>query len=144
MGGVNPAAARSAPDLSTVLQQLQQLAAGQLLLGHGIAKDLTALGWDHPEGHRFDTMTHAAFCNKAGISKNLKQLAKEFLSADIQQGPQAAQQRGGMPSRGGKKQQQQQGPPAMVSRSGHDPEEDAVAVMQLYQQVRMHTGTTVV
>jgi hypothetical protein len=49
-----------------VVAQLQQLAAGRLLLGHGLAKDLAALGMSHPQHLMFDTMTHPAFCNKVG------------------------------------------------------------------------------
>lgn len=170
--------------LPTVLQQLQQLTAGQLLLGHGLAKDLAALGFDHPTDLQFDTMTHPAFCNSSGNSKNLKQLARQYLAQDIQQQPQqqGRRRRRGRPA--GSQQQQQRHPlmdpqweaeqqevqlqelqhavplpaqqqqqqqgqvdvvaaaqsalPAGSGRSGHDPEEDAAAVMRLYQQVRQH------
>jgi hypothetical protein len=137
------------------------LTAGQLLLGHGLAKDLSALGFDHPHDLRFDTVTHPSFCNQSGNSRNLKQLAKEFLDQDIQirrqpqqqgkqhhgkltlQAPQvnlhSQQQQQKQPQQ--QKQQQQQRLPGAsqqavaLSRSGHDPEEDAVVVMRLYQQV---------
>jgi DNA polymerase III epsilon subunit-like protein len=65
-GGVPPAAWAAAPALPEVVGQLQQLCGGRLLLGHGLAKDMAALGMRHPQHLLFDTMTHAAFCNKVG------------------------------------------------------------------------------
>lgn len=207
MGGVPPAACASAPTLQQVQQELQQLTAGQLLVGHYLAKDLAALGLGHPPQLRFDTMTFPPFCNKAGSSRTLKQLAQQFLSQDIQkqkqrrkgrqrrrhrsraQQEQDNQQQGGnstssseaqpqqlavsaaddgLAELASKQQKQQQPTQPLVAHpvpgdgqvsqqqdsqqqqqqqsahqhsftgiaSGHDPEEDAAAVMQLYQQVR--------
>lgn len=196
IGGVPLADCAEAPSLPTILQQLQDLVADQLLLGHGLAKDLAALGFDHPQALRFDTMTHPAFCNKAGNARTLKQLAKQFLSQDIQQGQPSEQQGQGLgvvqpeaavqgthehatqedqtlaeqhkhdapgirtmprPLSASSKvtslpdqflqqgalagntrqqsQQQDRRPQARVAGGRHDPQEDAAAVMQLYQQV---------
>lgn len=196
IGGVPVADCAEAPSLPAILQQLQDLVADQLLLGHGLAKDLAALGFDHPQALRFDTMTHPAFCNKAGNARTLKQLARQFLSQDIQQGQRLEQQGQGLgaaqpeaalqgthehatqddqtlaeqhqhdapgirtrprlssvssqvPSLQAQSaqqgalagntrqqlQQQNQRPQARVAGGRHDPQEDAAAVMQLYQQV---------
>ncbi|WIA32659.1 hypothetical protein OEZ86_003460 [Tetradesmus obliquus] len=141
-GGVPPSAWAGAPQLPEVVAQLQGLAAGRLLLGHGLAKDLAALGMAHPGHLLLDTMTHPAFCNKAGNARSLRQLAKAFLGINIQQQqqqqPTAAgpRQRQASKSTGRQQQQQQQqqqrGP---GRRAQHDPQEDAAAVMRLYQQV---------
>jgi DNA polymerase I-like protein with 3'-5' exonuclease and polymerase domains len=167
IGGVQPSACATAPALPEVLQQLQLLTDGQLLVGHGLAKDLAALGLQHPADLTFDTMMHPAFCNPSGNSKNLQQLARQFLAQAIQQAQQPVQQQQrrrlrGSNSRAKQKERQQQQQqetcvrlleqaalqhhqqqasrqqvlPQVFSKSGHDPEEDAAAVMQLYQQVR--------
>jgi hypothetical protein len=69
-GGVPAAAWADAPSLPAVVLQLQQLAAGRLLLGHGLAKDLAALGLSHPQQLLFDTMSHPAFRNKVCLPGN--------------------------------------------------------------------------
>jgi len=74
----------TAPPLQKVVQQLQCLLQDQLLVGHGLAKDLAALELVHPPGLQFDTMTYTAFCNKAGNAKSLKQLAQQYLNRQIQ------------------------------------------------------------
>ncbi|KAF6253804.1 hypothetical protein COO60DRAFT_386325 [Scenedesmus sp. NREL 46B-D3] len=139
-GGVPPAAWAAAPALPEVVAALQLLAGGRLLLGHGLAKDLAALGMNHPQHLMCDTMTHPAFCNKAGNSRSLRQLAKAFLGLNIQQQQHPKQQQLKLPShrqhqastgKGRRQQQQQQA----LRRAQHDPEEDAAAVMRLYQQV---------
>lgn len=208
LGGVSPTHCNAAPDIDVVLQHLQVVTAGRLLLGHGISKDLTALGLEHPKQLLFDTMAYPGFCNQAGNALNLKQLAKQFLKLDIQQDRPRAQQRKRrrkppQPAHDSVEQQRQQddrqpvslrvsqehdqrqqqqqqqkssmtaalsqdgvaGPQAAgpqgskhagltamqqerqlkwlrqqqavgeINRSGHDPEDDAVAVMKLYQQV---------
>lgn len=66
-GGVSRSAWAAAPPLSEVVQQLQALAAGKLLVGHGLAKDLSALGLKHPQHLMYDTMTHPAFCNRVRL-----------------------------------------------------------------------------
>jgi hypothetical protein len=80
---VPPAAWAAAPALPEVATQLQQLAGGRLLLGHGLAKDMAALGMRHPQHLMFDTMTHAAFCNKVGSGwRGLQQCTQKWLCRD--------------------------------------------------------------
>eukprot|EP00879_Flechtneria_rotunda_P007678 GHRR01008051.1.p1 GENE.GHRR01008051.1~~GHRR01008051.1.p1 ORF type:complete len:429 (+),score=108.12 GHRR01008051.1:504-1790(+) len=148
-GGVPLECCMSAPPLAEVKQHIQQNLQGKMLVGHNLAKDLAALGLSHPQYLRFDTMTHPAFQNRAGNSKNLKQLARVFLGVKIQHQIRRQIQRQGNTTKSKKQQQRQQGSNHVqqkqqgaqlhVSRSGHDPEEDAVAVMKLYQQVVVPT-----
>jgi hypothetical protein len=42
------------------------------------------LGLRHPLDQRLDTMSHPAFCNKAGSALSLKQLAAHHLGMAIQ------------------------------------------------------------
>lgn len=121
-GGVPYSLCATASNLVFVRQQLQQLLVNQILVGHGLSKDLAALGLQHPRSLQYDTISHPAFCNKAGNSRNLKWLAKQHLGLDIQSKPANPAKRADK----GKRRQKAQ----------HDPEEDAVAVMKLYQQVR--------
>lgn len=94
--------------------QLQQLLQGRLLVGHGLAKDLAALGIDHPLEQRFDTMTSPRLQrSKGGVAKSLKALARELLQLEIQ--------------KAGRR---------------HDPEEDARAVMQLYTRFAEEASLT--
>jgi hypothetical protein len=82
---------------------------------------------------------------QAGNSRSLKQLAKAFLVMNIQQQQPAKQQLLASPPRhkqhkaGAARKRQQQHPQQQqqaVRRVQHDPEEDAAAVMRLYQKVR--------
>ncbi|GAX81261.1 hypothetical protein CEUSTIGMA_g8693.t1 [Chlamydomonas eustigma] len=104
-GGVPLARLHGAPSLEQVASQILELWDGRILIGHGLSKDLHALGLaDCTAGMpSYDTMTFEGFQGRGGCSKSLKKLAKEHLGLDIQ-------------------------------KHGvlHDPEEDANAVMNLY------------
>jgi DNA polymerase III epsilon subunit-like protein len=78
---------------------------GHILIGHGLSKDLHALGLEDVAARLpcYDTMTFPGFQGRGGCSKSLKKIAKEILALDIQK----------------------QG-------ATHDPEEDARAVMDLF------------
>ena len=141
---------QSAP-LSTVRQQLQQLIQGKLLIGHGLTKDLAALGVSHPPSLCLDTMSYPEFASKSGSARSLKHLAEKHLGLQIQQ-PRLQRRagskkgwsgKGSAAGRGNKTARQQQGWSAVEGHegyTGHDPLEDAAAVMLLYQQVvRPHT-----
>jgi hypothetical protein len=140
------------PPLTTVCQQLQQLIQGKLLIGHGLIKDLAALGASHPPSLCFDTMNHPAFASKSGSARSLKYLAEKHLGLQIQQP--RSRRRGRKGNRAGvaevtgrsdarRQQQQEQLGKGQEQSSGgvyegytgHDPLEDAAAVMLLYQQV---------
>lgn len=131
-GGVPLSLLAGAPPLEQVVDALAALAHGKLLLGHGLAKDLAALGWlAHPHNARFDTMSHAAFCNAAGNARSLRVLARHFLGRDIQGGGGGGDGTSGHGRGGGRQQRQRK------AKGQHDPEEDAAAVMELYEQVRV-------
>eukprot|EP00775_Hariotina_reticulata_P011421 gene11421-11567_t len=151
-GGVNLAKCSTALPLQEVVQQLQLLLQNQLLVGHGLAKDLSALGLAHPKELQFDTMTHNAFCNKAGNAKSLKQLAQQYLNRQVQATVAAAGRRTDKKQKQSRKHQRSSSMYAQGSqelgterfecqqhqlkqRYVHDPEEDARAVMELYQKV---------
>lgn len=130
-GGVPYSLCAEAPSLADVRQQLKSLLTNKILIGHGLAKDLAALGLSHPQNRRYDTITYPGFCNRAGNAKTLQDLSKQFLNLDIQQQPRQGQTRGSgsqRRGRGGSARRRQRG-------GQHDPEEDAAAVMKLYQQV---------
>ena len=76
-----------------------------ILIGHGLTKDLHALGLAHEMQRRktYDTMTFPKFQGKGGSARSLKRLAKEVLGMEIQA-------------------------PGKL----HDPEDDARVVLQLY------------
>lgn len=83
--------------------------ANHLLIGHGLSKDLHAIGLAktlllRPEG-AFDTMTFPKFQGKGGNARPLKRLAKELLGLEIQ--PHGRR---------------------------HDPEVDAHAVLRLFME----------
>lgn len=70
---------------------------------------------------------------QAGNSRSLKQLAKAFLNINIQQQPRPQQPKMGKARRTAREPQQRQ--QQQAQRVQHDPQEDAAAVMQLYQKV---------
>ncbi|MEW5297849.1 MAG: hypothetical protein WDW36_001028 [Sanguina aurantia] len=73
------------------------------LIGHGLWKDLVSLGWEHPASSCYDTTSYAPFQGKSGSARTLQQLARTHLTREIQ-----------------------------PAGRGHDPQEDACAVMDLY------------
>ena len=60
-----------------------------ILIGHGLAKDLHALGIVDEDvlrtREKFDTMTFPKFQGKGGNARSLKRLAKDILGVDIQE-----------------------------------------------------------
>lgn len=84
IGGVRLGDLGAAPALEQVLQDLRALIQGRRVVGHGINKDLAALGIDHPAALTYDTMSLPLFQNKAGNSKSLKKLALQHLGQNIQ------------------------------------------------------------
>ncbi|EFJ45313.1 hypothetical protein VOLCADRAFT_94404 [Volvox carteri f. nagariensis] len=130
VGGVPRAALVAAPPLSRVREMvLELLCSGgcRVLVGHGLTKDLRALGIGERvatalrrrHGVRlYDTMSFSKFRGRGGTARSLARLAAEFLDGRrIQNGTAAAGAKGaGGGSAGGR----------------HDPEEDARAVLDLY------------
>ena len=58
---------------------------GQLLVGHGLKKDLHSLGLSHPQHLIRDTMSFEVFQSR-GHARKLKALALELLGNNIQMG----------------------------------------------------------
>ncbi|KAG2494134.1 hypothetical protein HYH03_007772 [Edaphochlamys debaryana] len=128
VGGVKPAALQGAPSLEQVQRsilalldpqaqaqaqppqaQVQRASRKRTLVGHGLRKDLESLGLS-PEQLAsctglvlYDTMSFPKFQGRGGTARTLKQLARELLGRSIQASP-----------------------------GRHDPEEDAIAVADLY------------
>jgi len=102
VGGVPAERLQGAPPVQEVAHQVQRLASGKRLIGHGLLKDLQALGIaDHPD--TYDTMCFPLFQNKSGSARTLGFLAAEHLGLKLH-----------------------------APGQKHDPEEDAAALMQLY------------
>ncbi|KAF5836960.1 hypothetical protein DUNSADRAFT_5189 [Dunaliella salina] len=102
VGGVPMERLHGAPPVQEVACRVQQLANGKRLIGHGLLKDLQALGIaDHPD--TYDTMCFPLFQNKSGSARTLGYLAAEHLGLKLH-----------------------------TPGQKHDPEEDAAALMQLY------------
>jgi hypothetical protein len=147
VGGVKYGDFFGSPILADTLEQLQQLLAGCLLIGHGLRNDLASLGYSHPPDLMYDTMDYPGFVNKAGSARSLKLLAAQHLGWDMQSGkpwtgtPRLLPSPGtGQCLTGGKHTVQQ--PQSSSRRSKrqarqprHDPEEDAAAVMALFKHV---------
>lgn len=53
-------------------------------MGHGLVKDLQALGLSHPDSLTTDTMRFRKFQRKGGTARKLKDLAQAFLGHSIQ------------------------------------------------------------
>ena len=59
--------------------------AGRLLIGYGLAKDLSALQLNHPKAVQRDLMAVCKFqSGRAGQAQKLQRLAQQFLGVDIQ------------------------------------------------------------
>jgi len=105
IGGVRPEDYAAAPPAGRVAEQVAQLLRGRLLVGHGLAKDLAALGLGGAPGLcQYDTMAFPPFQNAAGNARSLAALAAQHLQVRQLQAP-------GRP---------------------HDPRVDAAAAMRLY------------
>ena len=113
-GGVPPEALRNAPARAQVQHELQHLVAGtgrssylmldpepcstpdggwltgSVLLGHGLAADLAAVGLSHPLADCQDTRDLACFQSSGGAARSLRKLARLHLGCCIQEGPHSA------------------------------------------------------
>ncbi|PNH03139.1 hypothetical protein TSOC_010842 [Tetrabaena socialis] len=112
VGGVPLSALGGAPSLEearAALLGVLRSGGCRLLVGHGLTKDLTALGIDADTDLRdalgvrvYDTMSCGKFQGRGGAARPLAVLAREFLGRGIQQA------------------------------RAHDPQEDAWAAAELY------------
>mmetsp|Transcript_2367 Transcript_2367/g.3949 ORF Transcript_2367/g.3949 Transcript_2367/m.3949 type:complete len:218 (+) Transcript_2367:78-731(+) len=106
LGGVPLEELQYAPPQAEVSAQLRELVSGScVLVGHGLLKDLQALDLADHQD-TYDLLTFPQFQNSSGSGYTLRKLAAEHLGLDLH----APKQR-------------------------HDPLEDALAVMGLYQTV---------
>ncbi len=80
-GGVPEALWGTAPPLREVLARVRAAVAGHRLVGHGLAKDLTALGIQHPR--RAGILTLVLVCTRVNHD-NADGPAKDLLAPDIQ------------------------------------------------------------
>ncbi|NWH41666.1 I20L2 protein, partial [Chloropsis hardwickii] len=89
-------------------QQVLQILAGKVVVGHAIHNDFKALRYSHPKALTRDTSQIPLLNRRAGFPENtavsLKRLTKALLNQDIQ-----------------------------VGKSGHSSVEDARATMELYK-----------
>ena len=88
-GGVRPRKWLGSPPLPAVAPRVAAAIEGQLLVGHGLQKDLQSLGLSHPPRLIRDTMTYAPF-QARGHARRLKALAAELLGSTIQAGRHSA------------------------------------------------------
>ena len=107
---------RSAMNIQEVRYFVSKILRGKILIGHGLANDLKAIGISHPIQDIRDTATYKPLMNKrksgsAGgyfyTPKKLKELAWEQLGKTIQ-----------------------------VEGRPHSPREDAIASMKIYKKLR--------
>ena len=62
-----------------------QSAAGCLLIGYGLSKDLLALGLDHPKSPQRDLIKYKKFQSKrSGQARKLQYVTEKFLGRSIQ------------------------------------------------------------
>lgn len=83
-GGVDPGEWETSPPLSALRREVSTLITGRPLIGHNLSKDLAALGIDHPEGLRRDTMRYAVLQGEKGLGRALAELAEKKLGWQIQ------------------------------------------------------------
>lgn len=83
-GGVHRRLWRNAPSLNEVAERVRLAATGHILVGHGLTKDLKALGVAHPALLQVDTALLKPFLSRGGQARKLQALSSELLGAKIQ------------------------------------------------------------
>ncbi|XP_063032432.1 interferon-stimulated 20 kDa exonuclease-like 2 [Melospiza melodia melodia] len=108
--GIRPRHMAQAVPFRRAQQQILQILAGKVVVGHAIHNDFKALHYCHPKALTRDTSQIPLLNRRAGFPENvnisLKRLTKALLNQDIQ-----------------------------VGKSGHSSVEDARATMELYKVV---------
>ncbi|XP_054148796.1 interferon-stimulated 20 kDa exonuclease-like 2 [Melozone crissalis] len=108
--GIRPRHMAQAVPFRRAQQQVLQILAGKVVVGHAIHNDFKALHYCHPKALTRDTSQIPLLNRRAGFPENvnisLKRLTKALLNQDIQ-----------------------------VGKSGHSSVEDARATMELYKVV---------
>ncbi|XP_036253983.1 interferon-stimulated 20 kDa exonuclease-like 2 isoform X2 [Molothrus ater] len=108
--GIRPRHMAQAVPFRRAQQQVLQILAGKVVVGHAIHNDFKALHYCHPKALTRDTSQMPLLNRRAGFPENvaisLKRLTKALLNQDIQ-----------------------------VGKSGHSSVEDARATMELYKVV---------
>lgn len=66
--------------------RLAALLTGRVVVGHHLAKDLAALGLQHPLQDQRDTLRYPQLQGRGGAGRRLKALSAEKLGRDIQRG----------------------------------------------------------
>ncbi|XP_073030353.1 LOW QUALITY PROTEIN: RNA exonuclease 4-like [Primulina eburnea] len=85
ISGIRPHDLRKAKNFIMVQRKVAELIEGRILVGHALSSDLKALLFSHPKKDTRDISESAPFL-KEGRSRSLKNLAMQFLVADIQNG----------------------------------------------------------
>jgi hypothetical protein len=106
-GGVRPRSYANAPALEVVQQDILRVISGSTLVGLGVTNDLRKLGIVHPSHLICDLTQRSEFQGRSGSARSLARLTSVHLKREIQ-----------------------------TAGRLHDPQEDAVAAMQLYLEVR--------
>uniref|UniRef100_A0A8C3N5T0 Uncharacterized protein n=1 Tax=Geospiza parvula TaxID=87175 RepID=A0A8C3N5T0_GEOPR len=108
--GIRPRHMAQAVPFRRAQQQVLQILAGKVVVGHAVHNDFKALHYCHPKALTRDTSQIPLLNRRAGFPENvaisLKRLTKALLNQDIQ-----------------------------VGKSGHSSVEDARATMELYKVV---------
>lgn len=83
-GGVPEVLWGDAPPLSEVVAHVRATIAGRRIVGHGLGKDLAALGIEHPRGLQVDTVAWPPFQGPGGQARPLAALVQQLLGRSIQ------------------------------------------------------------
>lgn len=85
ISGIRPRDLKKAKNFNIVQKQVAEMINGRTLVGHALHNDLKALLLTHPKKDIRDTSLYAPYL-KEGRSSSLKNLAAQFLGAEIQNG----------------------------------------------------------
>lgn len=83
-GGVHKKHWHKAPILDEIAERVRTAVEGRVLVGHGLMKDLTALGITHPTQLQVDTALLPPFLSRGGQARRLQALSSELLGSTIQ------------------------------------------------------------
>jgi len=84
--GILPRHIECAPTLSSLRDRMKSLIKNKLIVGHSVRRDLECLDIKFKENAIRDTSELPIFLRRNGGSKKLRELAREHLDVDIQQG----------------------------------------------------------